>query len=348
MNPAARAAALCCAFAALLLVLPPAKAQRARIPTRTADPYQGAIVISADGEVLFEDKADAPGYPASMVKMMNLLLILEGVDRGAWKLTDPVVVTAEAAGMGGSQVFLKEGELFPVEELLYAMMIQSANDAAAALALKVAGTRDGFVELMNRRAAELGMRKTRFHSVHGLPPTEGQEPDVTTARDMARLCMALLRRPDVLKYTSVIKRPFRPDAPEPFIMETHNRLLKTFEGCDGLKTGYFKLGGYSMAVTAQRGGARAVAILLGSLDRETRDAKARELLSQGLAELARRPTPPPPSPPPAVLPPVDEPPPPPADSPRPASRAWKWSLLILLVIAGAGLAAWVKRPRYGR
>ncbi|HOW97459.1 MAG TPA: serine hydrolase, partial [Kiritimatiellia bacterium] len=233
MKPTRRLYALVGAVLTLLMFRHPAEAQRARIESRAADPYQGAILLAADGEVLFEDKADAPGYPASMVKMMNLLLILEGIDRGAWKLQDPIVITAESAGMGGSQVFLKEGEMFPIEELLYAMMIQSANDAAVALALKVAGTREGFVELMNRRAAELGMRSTRFHSVHGLPPAEGQEPDVSTPRDMARLCLALLRRPDALPFTSTIKRPFRPDAPEPFIMETHNRLLKTFEGCDG-------------------------------------------------------------------------------------------------------------------
>ncbi|MBP7831022.1 MAG: D-alanyl-D-alanine carboxypeptidase [Kiritimatiellae bacterium] len=344
MKPAARAVPLFAA--ALLIALSSAQAQRAKIPALAADPYQGAILVGADGEVLFEDKADAPGYPASMVKMMNLLLILEGVDRGAWKLTDPVVVTAEAAGMGGSQVFLKEGELFPIEELLYAMMIQSANDAAAALAIKVAGTRDGFVEMMNRRAAELGMRKTRFHSVHGLPPAEGQEPDITTARDMARLCLALLRRPDALKYTSVIKRPFRPDAPEPFIMETHNRLLKTFEGCDGLKTGYFKLGGYSMAVTAQREGVRAAAIILGSLNREARDARARELLSQGLADLARRPPPPPPLVAPAAV--EQAIPPGEAPSAAPAGRAWKWVLAGLAGLAVVALAIWSRRPRFNR
>ena len=331
----------------LFMCRPTAEAQRAQIQARTGDPYQGAILLSADGEVLFEDKADAPGYPASMVKMMNLLLILEGVDRGAWKLQDPVVITAESAGMGGSQVFLKEGEMFPIEELLYAMMIQSANDAAVALALKVAGTKEGFVDLMNRRAAELGMRSTRFHSVHGLPPAEGQEPDVTTARDMARLCLALLRRTDALPYTSTVKRPFRPEAPEPFIMETHNRLLKTFEGCDGLKTGYFKLGGYSMAVTVRRGDARVIAVILGSLNREVRDAKARELLSQGLAELARRPPPPPPRP--AVTAAVEQvSAPQEEESSAPSGRAWKWGLAGLAVLAVVVLAIWSRRPRFNR
>ncbi|MBU1694768.1 MAG: D-alanyl-D-alanine carboxypeptidase [Verrucomicrobia bacterium] len=325
------------------LAAQPAIAQRADIPLLSTDPYQGAIVVGADGEVLFEDKADAPGYPASMVKLMNLLLILEGVDRGTLNLQDPVVVTAEAAGMGGSQVFLKEGEVFSIEELLYAMMIQSANDAAVALALKVAGTKDGFVERMNRRAAELGMRKTLFHSVHGLPPARGQEPDVSTPRDMARLCLALLKRPDVLAYTSVTKRPFRAESPKPFIMENHNRLLGAFEGCDGLKTGYIKAGGYSVAATAVRNGHRVVAVVMGSLNRETRDAKARELLTLGLNQLAARP-------PPAVLEAPEEIPAPVAEKEPPASprRAWKWGLVIVLILGGTSLVIWTKRPRYHR
>ena len=325
----------------LLLVLP-ATARRAAISTVSRDPYMGALVVSAEGEVLFEDNADAQGYPASMVKLMNLLLILENVERGALSMKDPVVVTADASNMGGTQVFLKEHESFPLEDMLYAMMVQSANDAAVALAIKVAGSKEGFVDLMNRRAAELGMRKTRFHSVHGLPPAEGQEPDVSTPRDMARLGLALLRRSDVLPFTSTLKRPFRTDSPQPFIMENHNRLLGTFEGCDGLKTGYIKAGGDGIAATAQRGGKRVLAIVMGSLIRETRDAKTRELLATGLNELARKPAPPPPPPPP--------PPPAPADEPKPkeesSGRAWMWGLALVVLLGGAGLAIWVKRPRF--
>lgn len=260
-------------------------AQRAPIPNLARDPYAGAIVVDvADGSVLFEENADVPGYPASILKLMGLLLVLEDVEQGRRRLDELVTTTAEAAAMGGSQVYLKEHEVFSLEEMLFAMMIQSANDAAAAVAIHCAGSRAAFVDRMNRRAAELGMVATRFHSVHGLPPAVGQSPDVTTARDLARLCLHLARRPDVFRYTSVRSRPFRGTN---MLMQTHNNLLGTFPGCDGFKTGYFRAAGYSIAATAQREGARVIAVVLGSTTKESRDRAARELLQRGLA-LAKR------------------------------------------------------------
>ncbi|MCX7819361.1 MAG: serine hydrolase [Kiritimatiellae bacterium] len=262
-----------------------ASGQRAPIPTLARDPYAGAIVVdAADGMVLFEDRADAPGYPASMLKLMGLLLVLEDVEAGRRRLDEPVTATAEAASMGGSQVYLREHEVFPLDELLYAMMIQSANDAAAAVAIHCAGSRAAFVERMNRRAAELGMTATRFYSVHGLPPAAGQSPDVTTARDFARLCLYLARRPAVFRYTSVRTRPFRGTN---MVMQSHNNLLGTFPGCDGFKTGYFRAAGYSIAATAQRDGARVIAVVMGSTTKEGRDRVARELLNRGLASAKR-------------------------------------------------------------
>ena len=252
------------------------------------DPYLGAIVIDADtGKVLFEDNADAKGYPASIVKLMDLLILLEAIESNRLHLQDPVTVTAEASRIGGSQVFLKENEVFPIEDLLYSVIVQSANDATTALALHFAGSKEAFVEVMNKRAREIGMKDTVFHSVHGLPPGKDQLPDVSTPRDLAKLSRELLmKHPETLLYTSTRERPFRADAPEPFIMRSHNHLLKTMEGCDGLKTGYFRQAGFSIAATAQKGGVRAIAIVLGSSDRKVRDAKARELLSKGLMELA--------------------------------------------------------------
>ena len=182
--------------------------------------------------------------------------------------------------------------MFPVEELLYSIIVQSANDAATALALHYEGSKEAFVKVMNKRAREIGMKDTVFHSEHGLPPGKGQLPDVSTPRDLAKLCRELLKRPETLLYTSTRERPFRADAPEPFIMRSHNHLLKTMEGCDGLKTGYFRQAGFSIAATAKKKGVRAIAIVLGSADRKVRDAKARELLSRGLMELsASAPTP---------------------------------------------------------
>ena len=263
-------------------------ASKAGMQPISKDPYLGAIVIDADtGKVLFEDNADAKGYPASVVKLMDLLILLEAIESNRLHLQDPVTVTAEASRIGGSQVFLKENEVFPIEDLLYSVIVQSANDATTALALHFAGSKEAFVEVMNKRAREIGMKDTVFHSVHGLPPGKDQLPDVSTPRDLAKLSRELLmKHPEILLYTSTRERPFRADAPEPFIMRSHNHLLKTMEGCDGLKTGYFRQAGFSIAATAKKGGVRAIAIVLGSSDRKVRDAKARELLSKGLMELA--------------------------------------------------------------
>ncbi|MBC8418277.1 MAG: D-alanyl-D-alanine carboxypeptidase [Desulfobacterales bacterium] len=270
---------------------------RSRMQAISKDPYLGAIVIDANtGKVLFEDNADAKGYPASIVKLMDLLILLEAIESKRLHLQDPVTVTAEASRIGGSQVFLKENEMFPVEELLYAVIVQSANDAATALSLHYAGSKEAFVEVMNKRAREIGMKDTVFHSVHGLPPGKEQLPDVSTPRDLARLCRELLKHPETLLYTATRERPFRTDATEPLVMRSHNHLLKTMEGCDGLKTGYFRQAGFSIAATAKKKGVRAIAVVLGSADRKVRDAKAREILSKGLLELVATALPPTPSP----------------------------------------------------
>jgi serine-type D-Ala-D-Ala carboxypeptidase (penicillin-binding protein 5/6) len=251
------------------------------------DPWLGAIVVDAStGKVLYEDQADAKGYPASVLKLMDLLIILEKIEQQQLPLQDQVPVSAKASKTGGSQVWLAEKESFTVDEMLYALMVQSANDAAVALAEKVAGSTDGFIELMNRRAKALGMSSTVFHSVHGLPPAAGQEHDVTTARDLSRLCRELLKHPDTLRYTSTREHPFRPNVPGKTVqMRTHNHLLGHVEGCDGLKTGYITQSGYSIAVTAARHGQRVIVVVLDSISLKVRDAKAAELLAKGFAAL---------------------------------------------------------------
>lgn len=262
---------------------------RASIPERTGSPYLGAIVVNAEtGQTVFEENADAECYPASIVKLMDLLLIQEKIDRKEMGLQDPVTATADSCRIGGSQVYLKEHETFPVEELLYALMVKSANDAAVALAIHAAGSTEGFVQLMQQRAAALGMASTRFHTVHGLPPAAGQEPDVSTPRDLALLARELLKHPPILTYTSTQTRPFRDGQ---FGMSNHNTLLGTFPGCDGLKTGYFRLGGYSLVATAERGGNRFIAVVAGAKEKKVGHGKAKELLSRAFAAVTPKPAP---------------------------------------------------------
>jgi len=279
--------------ASVLLLLVCAASSAAALEAISRNPYSGAIVIdAATGKVLFEDNADGRGYPASITKLMVLLVILDAVDAHRLSLNEPVTVTAKASKIGGSQVYLKENEVFPVDELLYALVVQSANDAATALAIHYAGGKEAFVELMNRRAQEIGMKDTIFRSVHGLPPGKGQLPDVSTPRDIAKLCRELLKKPGVLKYTSTRQRSFRADTAQPFMMRNHNRLLGRIQGCDGLKTGYFRAAGFSIAATASRRNQRAIAVVFGASNGKVRDAEAKEMLSRGLMELVMKATPP--------------------------------------------------------
>jgi serine-type D-Ala-D-Ala carboxypeptidase (penicillin-binding protein 5/6) len=280
-----RLTVFCLALSLLSASSMAAKSTRSHTIART--PYLGAIVEdAATGKVLFEERADVKGYPASVLKLMDLLVILEKIEQGQLSLTDQVPVSAKAAKTGGSQVWLAEKESFTVDEMLYALMVQSANDSAVALAEKVAGSTDAFVELMNRKAKQLGMNSTVFHSVHGLPPAPGQEHDVTTARDLAILSRELLKHSDTLRYTSTREKVFRPNGgSKTVVMRAHNHLLARVNGCDGLKTGYIAQSGFSIAVTAARNGQRVVVVVLDSTDLKTRDTKAAELVAKGFANL---------------------------------------------------------------
>lgn len=252
------------------------------------DPYLGAIVIEqSTGRVLFEDRADAKGYPASLLKLMDLFVILDKIERKELSLHDPVPVSAKAARADPSKVWLDPKETFTVEELLYALMIQSANDAAVALAEKVGNSTSGFLELMSQKARDLGLSNTVFHSVNGLPPASGEAHDVTTARDLSILCRELLlKHPEALRYTATRERVFRPNAGKKTVMmRNHNHLLGHLQGCDGLKTGYIGQAGWSLAVTAWRNGQRVIAIVLDSVDSDTRDAMGTKLVAKGFAAL---------------------------------------------------------------
>jgi D-alanyl-D-alanine carboxypeptidase (penicillin-binding protein 5/6) len=270
-----------------------AAAAKRTAPTRpepavnNANAFKGAIVMDAvSGTILLEDRADYVGPPASVTKLMTFLLVHDRITRGDLTLQTPVNVTAEAAKTGGSQVYLAEKEIFPVEELLYALMIASANDAAAALAIHVAGSRPAFVALMNARAQELGLTNTTFRSPHGLPPSSRRldESDVTSPRDLAKLSVHLLKTTDILKYTSVKLRTFRP-GPKQIDMVNHNHLLGKVAGIDGLKTGFTRGAGFCLAATALRKGRRLVVVTMGSPDSKTRDIKIVELLERGFAAL---------------------------------------------------------------
>ncbi|VGO16140.1 D-alanyl-D-alanine carboxypeptidase DacF [Pontiella desulfatans] len=254
------------------------------------NPYQGAIVIDArTGKILHEDRAAVYAYPASVTKMMTMLIVLEQIDKGLVRLSDRVKITPEIAGIGGSGVYLdvRESGAFTVEQMLQALMIHSANDAAAALAFHVAGSIDGFVDMMNQKARELGMNSTTYHTPHGLPITA--QPDISTAYDIAILSLAALRHPQTLEYTGtkLAWLPTNSLRKEKFMLANRNALVgkEPYPGCDGLKTGYHSKGGYSLAATAKQGNHRVVSVILGVPDRDTRNATTRKLLDKGFQKL---------------------------------------------------------------
>lgn len=264
----------------LVVSAPAVGAQRQAQRVAASPPAMAAwiVVDAATGDVLAGQEPDRPGPPASMTKMMLALLVVEAIRDGHMRLTDPVPASRLASKMGGSQVYLKEGETFLLEEMLAALLIGSANDAAVALAERLAGSIDGAVRRMNARAATLGMARTRFASVHGLPPGPGQEGDVTTPRDMARLSRELVKFPDILRWTSTPEAPFRQGA---FVLRNSNHLIGRLPGADGLKTGHFREAGYDLAATARRGNLRLIAVVMGAATNGERFAEAARLLEEG-------------------------------------------------------------------
>jgi len=251
------------------------------LESRSADPYYSAVVMEAgSGRVLWEDHAGAEAYPASMTKMMNVFMVLDDVAAGKLRLDQSVRIDLATEQIGGRQVWLREGEVFPLEELLYATLIHSANDAATALAICASGSKEAHAARMDAKAKALGLTSTVFHNVHGLPPGPGQLPDVSSALDMACLADALLKaHPEVLTYTSIAFRDFREGTPVK--LTSSNKLLGHVAGCDGLKTGYFRAGGFSIAVTAERNGVRIIAVVMGCTNSTVRSQWAERLLERG-------------------------------------------------------------------
>jgi D-alanyl-D-alanine carboxypeptidase (penicillin-binding protein 5/6) len=234
--------------------------------------------------VLAESNADYLRPPASMVKLLQLLLVAEGLKGGTWTLETPISVSEHAQHMGGTQVYLKAGEVHRLAELIPAVAVASANDAAMAVAEGLWGSEQAFLARMNARARELGMTNSEFSSVHGLPPDKGEQPDRTTARNMAALARACVREPVILEWVNQKEFQLRPDQA---IHYNTNKLLWRFEGCDGLKTGYTRAAGFCAAVTAQREDLRLIAVVMGFPSNSGRFKLADQLLEDGFARLCR-------------------------------------------------------------
>ena len=269
-----RRAAHLLAAAVLAVTLKPAAAGAADLPVTSR---AALLMEKTTGQVLFAQNEHEALEPASVTKVMTLLLTMEAIDSGTIAYDDVVTVSAYAAGMGGSQVFLAEGEQITVEELLKAVCVASGNDAAAALAEQVAGTAELFVEKMNRRAAELGMNDTHFVNCTGLTA----EGHVTSAYDIALMSRELiLRHPDIRRFTTIWMDTIRGGT---FQLANTNKLIRFYDGATGLKTGYTASAGYCISATAERDGMELIAVIMKAPDEDTRSSDAKALLSYGFA-----------------------------------------------------------------
>ena len=274
-------------FSALLLAalltaaaLPAASAEGASAPTLSLSCASAVLMEKETGTLLYEQNAHEQLEPASVTKVMTLLLVMEAVDSGRVSLEDTVTVSAYAAGMGGSQVYLKEGEQMSVAEMIKCVTVVSGNDCAVALAEHLAGSETAFVAQMNQRAQELGMEDTTFLNCTGLPA----QGHVTSAYDIALMSRELiLNHPSIREYTTIWMDSIRDGA---FGLTNTNRLIRFYQGATGLKTGSTDSALYCMSATAERDGMELIAVVMKAPTTAQRFEDAKTLLDYGFANYA--------------------------------------------------------------
>ena len=242
---------------------------------------RAALLLEAStGEIIFSKNPHEKLEPASLTKMMSMLLIIEAIDKSVLSWNQVVTVSAHASSMGGSQILLETNERMTVEDLFKGIAIASGNDAVVALAEKIAGTEENFVSLMNKRAKELGLTNTVFKNSHGLT-TEGH---YTTANDLAKIALELVKHEEIFKYTSLYESYLRENTNRRLWLVNTNKLVRFYDGVDGLKTGYTKTAGYCLVATAKKNNMRILAIVLDEPSSELRNKEASEMLDYAYAQ----------------------------------------------------------------
>lgn len=239
---------------------------------------KSAILLDFDtGKILYSKNDNEVLPPASMTKIMSMLLIMERIDNKTLSLTDEVTISENAASMGGSQVFLQAGETYKVEELLKGIAIASGNDAVVAMAEKISGSVSDFVALMNEKAKSLGLTNTKFLNPHGLD-TEGH---VTTARDMAIIARELIKHTSILKFTSIYEDYLKKSDGSSIWLVNTNKLVRFYDGVDGLKTGFTKNAGYCLTSTAKKNNTRFITVVMGAETSDKRSSDTVNMLNYG-------------------------------------------------------------------
>lgn len=261
----------------LLLALP-AAAAGPDIPAPSA-----ILIDAATGTILYEKNANERLRPASVTKVMTLLLVMEALDSGKIGWDDMVVTSDTAAAKGGSQVYLEPGEQMSMDEMLKSVVVSSANDCATALAEHVSGSETAFVELMNRRAQELGLTDTHFVNCTGLDDAEEAQEHLTTAHDIAVISRELLKHEAIKKYTTIWMDTVRGGK---FGLANTNKLVRFYDGTTGLKTGYTSAAGHCLSASAERDGIELIAVVLHCKSSADRFESAKALLNYGFANYA--------------------------------------------------------------
>ncbi len=240
------------------------------------------LIEQSTGTIIFDKNAHEPLPPASMTKVMTLLLIMEALDEGTMKLDEMVRISEHASSMGGSQVFLAEGEEMSVEDLIKAIAIASGNDASVALAERIAGTEEQFVEQMNEKVKELELDNTQFKNASGLPA----EDQHSTAYDLAMISKELLRYEDITNYTSIYEDYLRKGEENEFWLVNTNKLVRFYPGADGLKTGYTREAKYGLSATASKDDMRIIAVVMGAESVKKRNQSISEMFDYAYSQYA--------------------------------------------------------------
>ncbi|MDM5189783.1 D-alanyl-D-alanine carboxypeptidase family protein [Bacillus sp. DX4.1] len=248
---------------------------------KLAEQASSAIVIEQDtGKVLFEKSPNEKLPPASMTKIMTMLLIMEQVEKGKLKLQDKVRASEHAASMGGSQIFLEPGEEMTVNEMLKGIAIASGNDASVAVAEHIAGSEEGFVDMMNKKAKDLGLKNTHFQNPTGLPAKD----HYSTAHDMAIMAKELMKYPLIRKYTGKYEDYLREDTEKKFWLVNTNKLVRFYPGVDGVKTGFTTEAKYCLTASAEKNGMRVISVVMGAPTSKERNNQVTKLLDYAFGQ----------------------------------------------------------------
>lgn len=268
----------------LTFVIPSVSAEEQS--TQLVDNARSAILIERDtGTVLYEKNSNEQLPPASMTKIMTMLLIMEALDKGKIDINEKIRTSEYAASMGGSQIFLEPGEEMTTQEMLKGIAIGSGNDASVAMAERIAGSEPAFVEMMNKKAKELGLKDTKFQNTTGLPIQD----HYSTAHDMAMMAKELLKYQDITKFTGTYEAYLRENTDNKFWLVNTNKLVRFYPGVDGLKTGFTNDAKYCLTATAQKDGMRVIAVVFGAPTSKERNAQVTKLLDYAFAQYKTHP-----------------------------------------------------------